>query len=150
MVGDRRAHLRSARRRAEYPDRSWRKRWTKIAAAKPAAVAIDVTLHDAGGPGEGRSGWKRRCARRPIWFCPAEIVDGAMGRPSAALQDVAAVAIGHVAPEIETRRTASAGRLPLEESPAGSAAGLWRSKRFAVARGQPIIESPDDVQVGDT
>jgi signal transduction histidine kinase len=119
----------------------------KIATAHPLAVASDVTLHDQEEDVQDqRLAASLRGTRNLI--LPCQIV-GDQWEDPLPLFGAAAVAVGHVHPEIE-RQDGVSRQLPLEITAGGKRRWALALEAFRVTRGQPIVESPEDVQVGDT
>ncbi len=119
----------------------------KIAAAKPKLVAIDVLLHDAGDPVEDAR-LEASLRATPNLILPCELVDGRWEDPLDRFKPLAA-ALGHVERE-ENRYDGVTSRIPLELTIPGSRRWAMSLEAFRIQRAQPIVESPEDVQVGST
>lgn len=119
----------------------------KIAAAAPAAVASDVILHDEGDPAEdARLEQSLRATTKLI--LPCELVGDKWEDPLPRFGRLA-VATGHVHPERD-RADGVSRQIPLEITADGQRRWALALAAFRFARGQPIVESPEDVQVGAT
>lgn len=123
----------------------------KIAVAKPKAVAVDVILHDEEDPAED---FQLEAALRatPNLILPCELIT-VNGKekwedPLPRFKKLA-VAVGHAHPE-KDRVDGVSRHIPLEKTADGERRWSLSLEAFRVARGAPIIESPDDVQVGGT
>jgi signal transduction histidine kinase len=122
----------------------------KIAAAKPLAVASDITLPDAGQTPEDQAEDQRLAAalrETPHLVLPCQLAGGKWEDPLPLFKDKA-VALGHVHNETD-REDGVSRQIPLEITAEGKRRWALSLEAFRVARGQPIIESPDDVQVGN-
>ncbi|HEX5432239.1 MAG TPA: CHASE2 domain-containing protein [Bryobacteraceae bacterium] len=120
----------------------------KLALAKPSAVAIDVILHDAlrNPAGDARLEAALRATHNLI--LPCEIVNGKWEDPLPEFKRDAA-ALGHVE-RPEDRLDGVSREIPLEEIRDGQRRWAMSLEAFRLARGQPIIESPDELEIGDT
>jgi signal transduction histidine kinase len=114
----------------------------EISNAKPAAVAIDVILHDKGDPEEDAA-LESALRATPRLILGCELVDGKWEDPLERWKN-AAVALGHVQRDVED---AVSRRLPLEQASGMDRRWAMALEAFRVARSAPIIESPDDVEV---
>ena len=122
-----------------------------IAGAQPRAVVSDVLLNDVGEPVEDkRLAASLRATRNLILPCDV-IRDAAGPRWEGPLPEFkeSSVALGHVDLEVD-RSDGVSRRIPLEDTVGKDRRWAIALQAFSVTRGQPIIESPDDVQVGDT
>jgi signal transduction histidine kinase len=119
----------------------------ELAQAQPKAVAIDVILHDEWGPvDDTRLEAALRATHNLI--LPCEVVDGKWEDPLPRFKPLA-VALGHVE-RPEDRLDGVNREIPLEQIASGERRWALALEAFRVVRGQPIIESPDDLQVGST
>ena len=122
----------------------------RIAAAKPKAVALDVILHDRGDAAEdAQLEAALRAAKNLILPCElvsTEKVDQ-WEDPAPRFAELAD-SLGHV--HLEKDRVDGVSReIPLEETADGKRRWALALEAFRAARGEPILESPDDVQIGD-
>jgi signal transduction histidine kinase len=120
----------------------------KIARAQPGAVAIDVILADPTLPAsDAQLEASLRTIPRLILSC--DLAGGGWENPLARFQKWAAAEPGHV--ELpESREDGVTRQIPLERTlPAGR---RWALSLVAlsVVRGQPIIETPQDLELGGT
>jgi signal transduction histidine kinase len=118
----------------------------KIADAQPATVAIDVILHDAGDP-QLDSQLESALRNVPKLILPCELVDGSWEDPLDRWKGVAA-AIGHVQREADLLDGVSR-QIPLELSSGGQRRWAMALEAYRLSRNQGIVESPDDLQIGD-
>jgi signal transduction histidine kinase len=119
----------------------------QIDAAQPKAVALDVILSDKGDDAEdARLEAALRDTRNLV--LPCDLVSGAWENPLPRFAS-AAVALGHVHPEID-RFDGVSRELSLEETANHQRRWALALEAFRISRGQEIIESPDDVSVGGT
>lgn len=118
-----------------------------IAAAQPKAVAIDVILSDKGDDAEdARLEAALRSARNLA--LPCDLVGGRWEDPLPRFAS-AATALGHVNLEVD-RLDGVSRDLSLEATAGGQRRWALALEAFRIARGQPLIESPDDVEVSGT
>ncbi len=125
----------------------------QLAAAHPKSVALDVILSDRGDDTEDA---RLAAALRDTsnLILPCELVGGAWEDPLPVFAS-AAVALGHVHPE-EGRADGVSRVLSLEETGKGPGnTGMIRRwalalEAFRIYQGAPIVESPEDVEVGST
>jgi len=119
----------------------------EIAAAKPAAVALDVILSDKGDDAEDA---RLEAALRDTknLVLPCDLVSGTWEDPLPRFASAAA-AVGHVHPEVD-RFDGVSRELSLEETANHQRRWALALEAFRISRGQPIIESPNDVEVGST
>jgi signal transduction histidine kinase len=119
----------------------------QISAAKPKAVALDVILSDKGDDVEDA---RLEAALRDTknLVLPCDLVEGGWEDPLPRFAS-AAVALGHVHPEID-RLDGVSRELSLEETANHQRRWALALEAFRVSRGQPIVESPEDVEIGDT
>lgn len=117
----------------------------QIAQAEPAAVAIDVILHD---PGDEHVDAQLEAALRkvPKLILPCELVDGMWEDPLPRWSGIAA-ALGHVEREADLQDGVSR-EIPLERSAQGKRRWAMALETFRLARNQPVIESPEDLEIG--
>lgn len=118
----------------------------QIAAAQPATVAIDVILHDAG---DDAVDAKLEVALRnvPKLILPCELVDGKWEDPLPRWKGIAS-AIGHAERDVDLQDGVSR-QIPLELSAGGQRRWAMALEAFRLSRNQGIIESPEDLQIGD-
>jgi signal transduction histidine kinase len=117
----------------------------KLAAVKPAAVALDVLLPDKGDDVEdARLEASLRATRNLV--LPCEIVGGKWEDPLPRFKDLA-TGLGH-AQQGRDRSDLVSREIPLEETADGQRRWALSLEAFRVARGEAIVESPDDVQIG--
>lgn len=117
----------------------------QLAAAQPATVALDVILADKGDDAEDA---RLEAALRDTknLVLPCDLVAGAWEDPLPRFAS-AAVALGHVHPEID-RLDGVSREVSLEESVNHQRRWALALEAFRISRGQSIVESPDDVGVG--
>jgi len=122
-----------------------------LAAVKPRVVISDVLLADPQDEGEDkRLAASLRATRNLI--LPCQIVNGKWEDPLPIFRE-SAVALGHVFKEHTGEETNADGvnrSIPLEEIRDGKARWALSLAAFAAYQGQIIIQSPNDVQVGNT
>jgi signal transduction histidine kinase len=120
----------------------------KLAEAQPKVVAIDVTLPDArrNPADDERLEASLRATRNLV--LPCRIVKNAWEDPIPRFK-VLATALGHVERE-EVPQDGVTRLVPIEETVPGDRRWALALEAFRLARGQPIIESPDDLEVGPT
>ncbi len=123
----------------------------RIAAAQPRAVVSDVLLNDPGEPVEDkRLAASLRATHNLI--LPCDVIRDAAGlrweSPIAEFKE-SAVALGHVDLDVD-RADGVTRRIPLEDTVGMDRRWAIALQAFSVTRGQPIVESPEDVRVGDT
>lgn len=116
----------------------------QIAAAQPKAVALDVILSDKGDDAEDA---RLEAALRDTknLVLPCDLVSGAWEDPLPRF----ASALGHVHPEID-RFDGVSREVSLEETANHQRRWALALEAFRISRGQVIVESPDDVEVGGT
>jgi signal transduction histidine kinase len=118
----------------------------KLAAVKPAAVALDVLLPDKGDDVEdARLEASLRATRNLI--LPCEIVGGKWEDPLPRFRDLAA-GLGH-AQQGRDRSDLVSREIPIEETADGKRRWALSLEAFRVVRGEAIVESPDDLQAGN-
>ena len=119
----------------------------EIAAAKPKAVALDVILADRGEDGDdARLEAALRATQNLV--LPCDLVGARWEDPLPRFAHAAA-ALGHVNLEVD-RLDGVSRDLSLEETAGGQRRWALALEAFRVSRGQPIIESPEDVGVDGT
>jgi signal transduction histidine kinase len=118
-----------------------------IAPAAPKAVAIDFLLPDQSEPGEDQQ-LAQALAEVHSLVLSCELLPGGWEDPIPAFRTKAA-ALGHVHAESNSLDGISR-MVPLEKSAFGARRWALALEAFRLARGNPIIESPDDLQVGRT
>jgi signal transduction histidine kinase len=118
-----------------------------LAAAHPAAVALDVLLADKGEDAEDA---RLEAALRgtPNLVLGCDLLGAGWEDPLPRFA-AAAAAIGHVHSEVD-RLDGVSREVSLEESANHQRRWALSLEAFRIARGQPIEESPDDVRVGAT
>jgi signal transduction histidine kinase len=121
----------------------------KIAAAEPTAVALDVTLHDdVDEAGDKRLAAALHGIKNLILPCDEMIVNNVRKWEDPSLQFMERdTHLGHVHLE-KTDVDGVRRQIPLMEIIAGERRWALALESFRVARGQRIIESPDDLQMG--
>jgi signal transduction histidine kinase len=123
----------------------------RIATAKPLAVVSDVTLHDSEDAEEdARLAASLHATRNLVLPCQvvADKGEDKWEDPLPVFKK-AAVALGHV--HLETDRADGVSRqIPLEIIADGKQRWALALAAFSVARGKPIIQSPDDLEIGGT
>lgn len=119
----------------------------QLAEAGPRAVAIDVTLPDASRilSDDARLEASLRATHNLI--LPCRIVSGGWEDPLPRFKVLAAV-LGHVERD-EDPLDGVSRQVPLEETIPGARRWALALEAFRLARGQPIIESPDDLEIGE-
>ncbi len=119
----------------------------QIAAAKPAAVALDVILSDKGDDAEdARLEAALRATKNLV--LPCDLVGGAWEDPLPRFASLA-VALGHVHPEVD-RFDGVSREVSLEETVNHQRRWALALEAFRIARAEPITESPGEVGVGAT
>ena len=119
----------------------------QINSAQPKAVALDVILSDKGDDAEdARLEAALHDTRNLILDC--DLVGGAWEDPLPRFASAAA-GLGHVHPEID-RFDGVSREVSLEETANHQRRWALALEAFRISRGQEIIESPDDVEVGGT
>ncbi len=119
----------------------------QIDAAQPKAVALDVILSDKGDDVEdARLEAALRDTKNLILDC--DLVGGAWEDPLPRFASAAA-ALGHVNLEID-RFDGVSREVSIEETANHQRRWALALEAFRISRGQEIIESPDDVEVGGT
>jgi signal transduction histidine kinase len=117
-----------------------------LAAANPRAVAVDVTLPDSGDPGEDAR-LARAMRRIHNLVLPCDIAANRWEDPLPIFRSAAA-ALGHI--HADRNRYDNVSRmLPLEQTAPGMRRWALALEAFRLARGGgPVLESPDDIEVG--
>ena len=123
----------------------------QISAAQPKAVAVDVILADQGAGATDEAEDARleaalRDTKNLILSC--DLVPSGWEDPLPRFASAAA-AIGHAHSEVD-RLDGVSRALSLEETTAHQRRWALALEAFRIARGQPITESPEDLQVGET
>jgi len=119
----------------------------QIDAAQPKAVALDVILSDKGDDAEdARLEAALHDTRNLVLDC--DLVAGAWEDPLPRFASAAA-GLGHVNLEID-RFDGVSRAVSLEETANHQRRWALAIEAFRISRGQEIIESPDDVEVGST
>ncbi len=118
----------------------------RVAAAKPRAVALDITLADAGDEAEDAR-LEAALSRTPNLVLPCDLVPGGWQEPLGRFRRWAA-AVGHVHAEPDDTDAVSR-QIPLERVAGHDRRWALALETFRLARGgQPVVESPSDVEVG--
>jgi signal transduction histidine kinase len=119
----------------------------KIAAAQPAAVAIDVNLHDQPDEAEDAQLASAMAANRKL-ILSCQLVGGQWEDPAPRFATLAA-ALGHV--HLPPERLDGVSRdISLEVIAGGKQRWAMSLEAFRLARGAELVQSPEDVQVGET
>lgn len=119
----------------------------QIDATQPKAVALDVILSDKGDDAEdARLEGALHDTRNLVLDC--DLVGGSWEDPLPRFASAAA-ALGHVHPEID-RFDGVSREVSLEETANHQRRWALALEAFRISRGQEIVESPDDVEVGGT
>jgi signal transduction histidine kinase len=121
---------------------------TKINAAHPAAVALDVTLASEVNP-EQDSLLEAALRATPNLVLPSGLDSQHEWEDPAPRFKTLAVALGHIHPEVN-RLDGVSRRLPLEQIANGQRRWALSLEAFRVAHHAEIMDSPDDVAVGST
>ena len=123
---------------------------TEISAAKPKAVAIDVILSDKG-DGADDARLEQALRATPKLVLPCDLVNQSWEDPLPQFAGSAA-ALGHVHPEVD-RNDGVSREISLEEiaGPAGRRDRRWALalEAFRLSRETNIVESPDELSVGE-
>jgi signal transduction histidine kinase len=115
--------------------------------AHPAALAADLILSDRGDGAED-SRLEAAFRRIPNLVLDCDLAGGGWEDPLPRFASAAA-AVGHIHPEID-RLDGVSRELPLEETANHQRRWALALEAFRVSRGQQILESPDDLQIGTT
>jgi signal transduction histidine kinase len=119
----------------------------RIAAAQPKTVAIDVILSDKGDDAEdARLEAALRSTKNLV--LPCDLVGARWEDPLPRFAGAAA-ALGHVNLQVD-RLDGVSRDLSLEATAGGQRRWALALEAFRISRGQPLIESPDDVEVSGT
>lgn len=118
----------------------------KIAAAKPQVVAIDVILHDASRDAARDARLEASMRATPNLVLAADLAGSKWEEPLDRFKTLAA-AVGHVEREPDADDGVSRD-LPLEEIANGERKWALALEAFRLARRQPIVESPEDLEIG--
>ncbi len=118
-----------------------------IALAKPKAVALDVILADELRDDAGNARLEAAMLATPNLILPCEVVRGAWEDPLDRFKRFA-VALGHVQSEDDVTGGVSR-EIPLEAAVAGQRRWALSLEAFRMANRTQIVESPEDLQVGD-
>ena len=119
----------------------------------PRVVALDVILADAGDPAEDARLEASMQATRNL-VLPCEIIPASSGPAPAVWEDPLprfkqwAASLGHDHPE-KDRLDGVSRQIPLEETANGQRRWALSLEAFRLNRGQPIVESPGDLQIGN-
>ena len=121
----------------------------KIAAAKPRAVAIDVVLHDASLESarerDVRMEASLRATHNPV--LAADIAGDRWEEPLDLFKALAA-GVGHVERQSDPQDGVFR-EIPLQKTAGDERHWALALETFRIVRGQPIIESPQDLQIGE-
>jgi signal transduction histidine kinase len=118
----------------------------KIAAAKPKVVAIDVILHDASRDAARDARLESSMRATPDLVLASDLTPSKWEEPLERFKTLAA-AVGHVEREEDPQDGVSRA-IPLERIAAGQRKWALALEAYRLARGQPIVESPDDLEIG--
>lgn len=118
----------------------------KIAAAKPKVVAIDVILHDASRDAMRDARLEASMRATPNLVLASDFTGDKWEEPLERFKSLAA-AVGHVEREEDPLDGVSRA-IPLEKIAAGQRKWALALEAFRLARAQPIIESPEDLEIG--
>jgi signal transduction histidine kinase len=121
-----------------------------LAQVKPRVVISDVVLADAQDPVEDARLAAAVLATRHL-VLPCDIVKGKWEDPLPIFREHA-IGLGHVY-ELDARQANADGvsrSIPLEAITDGRQRWALSLEAFAAYRGQPIVQTPDDVEVGNT
>jgi signal transduction histidine kinase len=119
----------------------------RIAEAQPKAVAIDVILSDKGDDAEDARLEAALRSTRNLAL-PCDLVGARWEDPLPRFAGAAA-ALGHVNLEVD-RLDGVSRELSLEATAGGKRRWALALEAFRISRGQPLIESPDDVEISGT
>jgi len=124
---------------------------TELAAVAPRAVALDVILHDQEDATEDQQ-LAEALRATPHLILPVDLIATGKGEeweePLPLFKPLAA-GLGHV--QLDVNRADGVSRwIPLEKIAQGQRRWALALEAFRVSRGEPIVESPGDVQVGGT
>ena len=118
----------------------------KIAAAQPLAVASDVILADP--EDEVDAGLQAALEATPNLILPCDLAGEKWEDPLPRFKPLAK-ALGHVHVDVD-RADGVSRQIPLEQTAGGQRRWALALEAFRIARGQsPILESPDDLQIGN-
>lgn len=118
-----------------------------IAPAKPRTVAIDIVFSDPGDPGENER-LAAAMARTPNLVLSCERVQNRWDDPQPAFRKYAA-GLGHIHADDQATKDGVSRQIPLEKVAPGDR--RWALSLVAFQRfrgGAPILESPDDLEIG--
>ena len=119
----------------------------RIAAARPKAVAIDYILADPGEEGENER-LAQALGRVPNVVLSCERLRTGWEDPIPVFRDKAA-ALGHVHAE-ENPLDGISRAIPLEQVSGHDRRWALALEAFRLTKGSPVVESPDDLQIGET
>ncbi len=114
---------------------------------RPQAVAVDMVLADQEDAAEDER-LAERHARRPRIWCWWRICRTAAGKIPLPVSFGAAASLGHDRAD-ENSRDGVTRQIPLEERTATARHWSLALEAFRLARGRRILESPQDLQIGD-
>jgi len=117
-----------------------------VASVKPAAIAVDVIVADPGDPSDDER-LQRALALAKKVVLPCELIAQGWEDPLPAFRATAA-ALGHVHADDDSPDGISRF-LPLEKLGAGQRRWALALEAFRLAKGAPIIESPQDLEIGE-
>jgi len=117
-----------------------------LAPVHPKVVAVDVILTDREAESEDAP-LEQAMKSTPNLILAADLVDGQWQNPLPRFGRFAA-AIGHDKAD-ENSADGVTRQIPLEERTAGERHWALAVEAFRLAKGQPIIESPRDLQIGN-
>jgi len=121
----------------------------RIARVRPKAVAVDVLLVDDPADTESNQRLERAFARTPNLVLGCQLLDLNTWKDPLDRFRRSAAAVGHVHAEPDKLDNVTRA-ISLEEQTARDRRWALSLEAFRVSRGQNILESPDDVQVGTT
>ncbi len=117
----------------------------KLAPAHPSVVAVDVILHDAADPREDAR-LARAFSRIPNLVLATDL-DAAGWEDPLPVFTASAAAIGHVQSD-DVSHDGVTRQIPLEKIHGRTRRWALALEAYRLARGMPLIESPEDVHVG--
>ena len=118
----------------------------EIAEAKPAAVALDIVIHDATRPADDARVEAALLRNRNVVLPCLPVIEGATKQWEDPLPRFRGE-LGHV--DLSEGTDGVNREIPLQEVLGREPRWALPLRAFGLAHGQPIIESPGDVQIGD-
>ena len=119
----------------------------ELQVAQPKVVAIDITLPDNVDEELDANLEEALRATRNL-ILPCQLVNGKWEDPAPRFKPFA-TALGHVHPE-QDRLDGVSRQISLEQAAAGQRRWALALEAFRIARGEPLVESPEDIQIGPT